>query len=632
MTEVEAGGNAVRHTPLFSLLVISVMGFSGCVSATKRMDWPPSRPDQADAADTPARQPLSSSPRARSGATAAESDAPIAKVNRPAAPASPNTTKGDVWPESRSDWLARRFPHLNRLWNGGTAESLPHDADGQDIIRISSRTKTPARSHRTGEDADVRPVDASAEDTAASPDGSAVAGKRKRFVPPLVPTPLLVPSNSDSKSQSPAEVELDATTVDSRWRNRARSDELESPLIQRERALSSSDDAAPISAAAPGDALPNKPLVAPSTEREAVVAPESTPKETLVVPSTEREAVVAPESTPKEPLVAPSADREAVVAPESTAGAEPEFELVQAPAAPAPSTQPPSAVPPPPPLDRTPAPPPIVGGEKPAAKPAQPAAPATNEAKPDQVQEATPPPAQQPAPAAVPPAATPPPAPVAAAPEPAPAPAPAAQAPAPAAPSVPPSGQTLTARRGQSIYASQPPMAPPPPRRRFLSLFFVEEKPEPLASPQFPAATFPATYGGQGAGYPKPYPVLAAPQTVEFTPTVATFAKKKPCVLTVWFEKLKSCGKGLGCGGCHHGDSAPCCAGCTCHAGKTKPATASPQAASFASPQGAAGSRRAFSSQDSPIGSSGTQPGNVTEEWKLFERVSFDSFDKSPQR
>ena len=105
MTDVEAGGNAVRHTPLFSLLVISVIGFSGCVSATKRMDWPPSPPDHADAPDTPARQPLSASSRARSGATAPESGAQSAQSNRLAAPAGSNTKQGDVWPESRSDWL-----------------------------------------------------------------------------------------------------------------------------------------------------------------------------------------------------------------------------------------------------------------------------------------------------------------------------------------------------------------------------------------------------------------------------------------------------------------------------------------------------------------------------------------------
>ena len=37
------------------------------------------------------------------------------------------------------------------------------------------------------------------------------------------------------------------------------------------------------------------------------------------------------------------------------------------------------------------------------------------------------------------------------------------------------------------------------------------------------------------------------------------------------------------------------------------------------------------SSQAVPIRSTGTKPGDVAEEGKLFERVSFERFDKSPQ-
>ena len=37
----------------------------------------------------------------------------------------PITSPGDVWPEHRSDWLARHFPNLSRLWNGNAAEISP---------------------------------------------------------------------------------------------------------------------------------------------------------------------------------------------------------------------------------------------------------------------------------------------------------------------------------------------------------------------------------------------------------------------------------------------------------------------------------------------------------------------------
>ena len=164
---------------------------------------------------------------------------------------------------------------------------------------------------------------------------------------------------------------------------------------------------------------------------------------------------------------------------------------------------------------------------------------------------------------------------------------------------------------------------------RFLSLFFVEEKHGAARLASVPARHVPDDL--LRALIPKPYPVLAAPQADDVKPSVATQTAKKPCVLTVWFQKMQVCGQGSGCSGCHHGGSAPCCSGCTCHAGKNKSVAASPQA-SLASPQGdAAIAAHGPSSQAAPIGSTGTKPGDVAEEGKLFERVSFDSFDKSPQ-
>ena len=102
---------------------------------------------------------------------------------------------------------------------------------------------------------------------------------------------------------------------------------------------------------------------------------------------------------------------------------------------------------------------------------------------------------------------------------------------------MPATGQRISLRVRSGDLASPPPMAPPRPRHRFLSLFFVEEKTEPLASPQFPPATFPTSYYGP---YPRPYPVLAAPQANDVKPPVATKTAKKPCVLTAWFQKITS--------------------------------------------------------------------------------------------
>ena len=110
--------------------------------------------------------------------------------------------------------------------------------------------------------------------------------------------------------------------------------------------------------------------------------------------------------------------------------------------------------------------------------------------------------------------------------------------------------QPVAAGSGQAVYASPPPMAPPPPRRKFLGIFFIEERTEPLASPQFPPATFPTTYYRAAA---KPGLLLAQEQVPAAPAAGAISTAKKPCVLTAWLQKLKGYEHGPGCSGCHHG-------------------------------------------------------------------------------
>ena len=172
-------------------------------------------------------------------------------------------------------------------------------------------------------------------------------------------------------------------------------------------------------------------------------------------------------------------------------------------------------------------------------------------------------------------------------------------------------------------------MAPPRPRHKFLGIFFVEDAPQPLATPQLPPATFPASYRVKS---PPPAPVAPASQALATPQPDACNPPPKPCVLSVLFEKIKSCGKRLGCSGGHHDGSPPCCQGCTCYIGTYKSIQASPQG-SLASPPG----KQAYykgnpTSQAAALGSDGTKPSDVTEEGKLFERVSFERFDESSQR
>jgi hypothetical protein len=614
----------VRRTPLVGLLVLSVLGFSGCASASRRLNWSAPSADGTAAEETSARPRFSWWPGPKAESTAADPGAQVAQANPTARSAGSPTAPGDVWPDHRSDWMARHFPNLSRLWNGNATDSSRHDAPAADTIRISSRSRAPVASSRTRADSDVRTVDASRDETVDSRDDSSGVTNRDRFVPPLVPTPLLVPSRPDSPTDSTGAARSDDTIAEPERRNSADSEDSYPSLPQPRRALRSSVEPAPTPAAAAGAEERNEPPVDSSTETKSGVAAGAT------VDAMPARADAAAAGERNEPPVDASVKTETNTDPDvavgSTVNREPELELVQAPAPPKPTTQPPSTVPPPPSLDPAPTPPapPPAGAAKPPAEAATPAAPPPIEAKP------APAPAEEtkPSPAEVPPVSE-----VAPATESQAPPAPAVPAPPPTATSptpapAPATAQSVPSGSGQAIYASPPPMAPPQPRRRFLSLFFIEEeKNEPLATPQFPAPTFPASYGGH---YPRPYPVLAAPQADDVKPFFPTQTTKKPCVLKVWFHKMMSCGKGSGCSGCHHGGTAPCCSGCTCHSGKDKPAPAFP-GANLASPQGGAVSPPGPSLHAAPIGSTGAKPGNIAEEGKLFERVSFDSFDKSPQ-
>ena len=137
-----------------------------------------------------------------------------------------------------------------------------------------------------------------------------------------------------------------------------------------------------------------------------------------------------------------------------------------------------------------------------------------------------------------------------------------------------PLARDFSRRPPSPIYASPPPVAPPEPRGKFLSWLHPDGKAEPLASPQLPPATFPTTYRLNPA---PAMPVQATPQKDAVPCATPANAAKKPCVLTGLFHKLKSWGHGSGCGGCQRDGSPSCCHGCTCCAGRSSTVSGSPQ-------------------------------------------------------
>jgi hypothetical protein len=573
----------MRRTPAVALVGL-LLGLSGCAGVPQRLGWSSPAMDRSDPAETPSASRLTWWRWPRAENSTADQAAKITEARETTQPAASTKLPTDVWPESRSEWLARRFPLLSRRLNGPTVSAaVDGDAGLRELNgRLLAPWSTAAVASSGRADDDVRPVDATATSDDATSERQAVQAQVGQRMPPLFATPSVVKSRPHSLPETSGDVALDITQAEPRQTGQAPSNDAEMASTEPGPASSSAIDSASVVAMSDVDR--------PSSE--------------------------------------PPANSQADAALEQVTGqsAAPELEtsLVQAPGPPAADTQPPSSIPPPPPpVRQTPPPAPPIDRDTPAANPTQPEVstpPAPDAAKPKEAEE-TPP---QSAPAPSTPETPPPPqTPVSL------VPTTLAPVSTPAAAPAPRFNQPLVSVAQRSPYASPPPMAPPPPRHKFLGLFFVEETPRPLATPQLPPAMFPASYHVQT---PRPAQVLPASQAVAATPPVACNAPQKPCVLSVLLQKIKSCAKRSGCSGCHHGASAPCCQGCTCYNGTGKTAQGSPRG-NLASPQAKPALCPGHpTSPAALLGSNGTNPGDVTEEGKLFERVSFESFDKTIER
>jgi len=498
---------------------------------------------------------------------------------------------GDVWPESRSEWLARRFPLLSRSWNRNAGE---RSRDGVDPSVRSQGSGVSTRSGVAGDtstaraDDDVRPVQASSGDESAPGDGKSVQGQSQRNERPRLPVLLVAPRRPNSPPEPSGAVELDVSSSASRGDDELSPDE---------------KHPAPAGARQPEEHMP----VPSPSDREAAQPLAATDQPAAVFGAVPSPAVIEPGglmamAAGYRSALVPVPGTETDIAPGFASGPNPAPELDSAPA----------QVPPAPklPAQRTPPAPPLAGGDRPAAAPTAPDAPASSGEK-----EAQPQPSQAPAsPSTMAPAAV------------------SAQA------QVPPtaSGPRLLTATAQAQYASPPPVAPPEPRRRFLSWLHPDRQAEPLASPQLPPATFPTTYRLNAA---IATPVRATTQEDAVPCVTPANAAKKPCRLTGLFHKLKSWGHGSGCGGCQRDGSSSCCHGCTCCAGKSATVSGSPQAAA-AKAQGpvtsssgpAASLRGPLAPLVALVRSRGTEPGNVAQGGKVVDPAVSQRVDESAQR
>ena len=166
-SDLEAGGHAVRRTPMLAVVVASLLGASGCAGFPQRLDWSSPRTDIPNSNDKSEPGRISWWRRPSAEATATASNAEVARSTETKASTVAAAIPGDVWPESKSEWLARHFPILSRHWNEIATASEPGAATSvrPDTGRVSARSRPVPRTGR--DDDEVRPVDASEDNDRA---------------------------------------------------------------------------------------------------------------------------------------------------------------------------------------------------------------------------------------------------------------------------------------------------------------------------------------------------------------------------------------------------------------------------------------------------------------------------------
>ncbi|MFI5461128.1 MAG: hypothetical protein ACHRXM_37450 [Isosphaerales bacterium] len=572
----------MRRPPEVGLVLLSLSvllpGFSGCAGLPQRLSLSSPSKTGSDGAETPASSRFSwwrgSGSEAGSSSDHASN---VAEDGKAAAAAGGGKLPGDVWPESRSEWLARRFPLLSRGWNGNAGERVRDGVDPSvhaQGSRVSARSGAPRDSQTARADDDVRPVQASSGDDSASGGGNSDRGRSERNERSRMPTLLAAAGHRHSLPESSGDVELDVSSSGPRGDDRLSPGETHPAPADTRQPAEDSPVASPSERAA---SEPRSAADEPGSASRAVPSPaEAGPGRLMAMAAGNGSALTPAFSTDSDTMVG------------FASGPNPSSELESAPAQVPPAPKPPA--------QRTPPPPPLPDGARPVAEPTEPQAPASSEEK-----EAKPQPSQAPAPSSA----------VAPAPV-----APQSQAPSSA------SGPSLFRPAAQSSYASPPPVAPPEPRGTFLSWLHPDRHADPLASPQLPPATFPTTYV-QNASIAMP--VRSTPQQDAVPCVTPANAAKKPCALSGLLHKLKSWGHGSGCGGCQREGSPSCCHGCTCCAGKRSTVSGSPQGP-------AASLRGPLAPLVALVRSRGTEPGDVAQGGKVFDSAVSQSLYESSQR
>jgi hypothetical protein len=535
----------MRRLPEVGLVLLLLLGLSGCAGLQQRLSW--SSPSTADAGrtDPPAPSRFSWLRRPGGEPSAAQGSWSGLAESSKAAPATDNTKLPlNSWPDPPSDGFSRYFPMLSRRWDRGRTERVDATSTGRaDLSQVSARSGATTQPSGALDDRAVRPVKASDAADFGSGGAKSVMGQQGSGRSSLMPAP----ARPYVLPESVADVELD---VSSR--------------------ATPPDDPPTAAGSRPTTVVSLQPgvgMVASLTSR-GPVEPDSVLEQPPLESGSEpgEISVSAVDGLPG-PLAIAAADNSqpagvATIATDSNleAGAdeEPDPPLVPSPV----QTQ----VPPAPPPTLGPARIAPAAANQPSVVPSQPIAPANRPGDQGETPSQPPPPATQPTP-----------------PIPATTPSTPALFPVQNQGSVPATGpRPLATSAQQPLLASPPPVAPPRPRQSFFDWIGFKLEPEPLASPQLPPATFPPSYQLR-APAPDTSRVSPTPQgNTAASPPAPKFGGWKPVLLPALIQKIKNLGNACGCHGCDEKGTPSRCQACTCCGVKNPAVSASPQKTSSA--------------------------------------------------
>ncbi len=157
----------MARPPALGLVIVMLLGISGCAGSPQRFSWFSSPRTSEERTDSPATDRYSWWHRA--GSKPVDAGAPSQDLAQSSpARSQPNETKSPLnsWPERRSDGLARFFPSLSRRWNAAET-SRPVASQRSDNIPNSTGDLGLHASRPVTRFRDVPPEPEEGQDTAA---------------------------------------------------------------------------------------------------------------------------------------------------------------------------------------------------------------------------------------------------------------------------------------------------------------------------------------------------------------------------------------------------------------------------------------------------------------------------------